>query len=124
MKNQAIAFKIPSEPGWRVIDCTMGAESVEHPGYHIFSLLIKKVGYWGMIQQDQTRGVLFDVLDVMRDYPSSKFEPLDEEGCRFQSIRRIISPLNTTDDLEMLQAVQKEAMKSHKALPLKGKDNA
>ena len=97
----ALAFKIPSEPGWRVVNLVRGEEVADRPGFHHCQLVIKPIAFWGMCEFGRDGSELGGV--IFGGGPA--FTPLDGNGCTFEDVRRIVSPLETLSDAELIAEV-------------------
>lgn len=108
----ALTFKIVSEPGWRVVD-VVPSEFIppeltpDEPERRYYHLQLKSVGYWGMEDSGRNISPYGGLAQAMGFGGGSiLFIPLDEHGVQFINMRRLVSPLETLTDAELIAEVK------------------
>jgi hypothetical protein len=105
----AIAFKVPAEPGWRVVFLTETGEAAPE-GQRVVKIIIAPVRFWGVMGTSHTCSpydALAAVFMGQQPHPFN-YVPLGSEAMPFDGeLRAILSPADNAPDTEVLLSWQR-----------------
>ncbi len=102
--TEALAFKIPSEPGWRVV----ALANADTPDLSVPAQLeLRAVFYWGVSRKTEAApmGLALMLAGLWHGPVQAEFRPLNAAGKFFDYMLETVSPLDARPDDEIIAAI-------------------